>query len=365
MTLGLKLAGYRVVGALDSDSLAVETYRTNHPRTHVWERDIRTVPSEEVLTSLRLRRGELDLLAGCPPCQGFSTMRTRNQGPAVKDERNDLVFEFLRFVRDLLPKAVLMENVPGLASDRRMETFWEELTRLGYRGSQWILNAADYGVPQRRRRMLLMATRFGSVSPAPEKPRARTVAHAFSGIGTAGSSGDPLHDLPETRSAAVMRRIRSVPPDGGGRETIPAEEQLPCHQRCNGYKDVYGRMAWNKPAPTITGGCTNPSKGRFLHPVEHRAITLREAAALQGFPRRYHFSLRRGKGAASVLIGNAVPPEFVRPHARKIRLLLSKHGHERYDRPGGFRCGFARTRPHSRRTPGGADGRPVRRRNGS
>jgi DNA (cytosine-5)-methyltransferase 1 len=115
-----------------------------------------------------------------------------------------------------------------------------------------------------------------------------------------------------------------VPKDGGSRTDLPDAMQLACHTRVDGFHDVYGRMAWDRPAPTITGGCINPSKGRFLHPEEDRAITLREAALLQSFPPGHVFSLRRGKYAAAELIGNALPPAFVRRHARPIAEALDQ-----------------------------------------
>lgn len=153
LTLGLKMAKFEVIGAIDCDDLAVETYRMNHPEVHVWETDIRKLTSTEVLSQLNLIKGELDLLAGCPPCQGFSTMRTLNGGRRIRDKRNDLIFEFLRFVKELEPKAIMMENVPGLIDDNRFKTFCCEIDKLGYITNCDVKDAADYGVPQRHKRM--------------------------------------------------------------------------------------------------------------------------------------------------------------------------------------------------------------------
>ncbi len=122
-----------------------------------------------------------------------------------------------------------------------------------------------------------------------------------------------------------MRMIRSIPVNGGSRSDLPEELQLDCHLKCSGFKDVYGRMAWDDVAPTITGGCVNPSKGGFLHPSEHRAITVREAALLQSFPKIHVVSMERGKFAAADLIGNALPPALVRAQALPIRQLLDRH----------------------------------------
>jgi DNA (cytosine-5)-methyltransferase 1 len=322
LSLGLKQADFSVIGAVDVDSLAVETYRANHESVKVWERDIRKVKIAEVMRSLGIRKGELDLLAGCPPCQGFSSMRTLNGGKAIDDPQNDLIFEFLRFVRGLKPKAVMLENVPGLAEDRRLAAFKEGLEKLGYASEHAVLDASGYGVPQRRRRLILLAGRKGTIAFGQNAPRKKTVAETIGGLPPAGESGDPLHDLPECRGSRVRAMISKIPKDGGSRTALGEDFQLECHKKCHGFKDVYGRMKWNDVAPTITGGCVNPSKGRFLHPAADRAITLREAALLQTFPLGYHFSLRRGKHQAALLIGNALPPEFIRVHAKEVHVYL-------------------------------------------
>ena len=119
-----------------------------------------------------------------------------------------------------------------------------------------------------------------------------------------------------------MRFIQRIPQDGGSRTDLPLEDQLECHKRCNGFKDVYGRMAWRKVSPTITSGCFNPSKGRFLHPEENRAITMREAALLQGFPGDYKFPKATSKSSLAMMIGNALPPPFIAAHAKVIHDTL-------------------------------------------
>jgi len=322
LTLGLKQAGFRVIGAVDVDELSVETYRANHPEVRVWHRDIRELSAAAVTGELGLSRGDLDLLAGCPPCQGFSTLRTLNGARAVDDPRKELVFDFLRFVEGLYPKAIMLENVPGLSEDRRLGVLVRRLRELGYFTRRDLLDAQDYGVPQRRRRMILMGSRLGDVDFAARGPVGKTVRDAIGAMPRPGASGDPLHDVPERRSPRIRQVITRIPPNGGSRTDLPISHQLECHKKCNGFKDVYGRMAWDEVAPTITGGCVKPSKGRFLHPEQDRAISLREAALLQGFPNRYIFSLTRGKHAAAELIGNAFPPGFARVHAAQLRKHL-------------------------------------------
>ena len=166
--------------------------------------------------------------------------------------------------------------------------------------------------------MILVASARSRPRLAGPSRRTRTVRGVIGRLPEPGSSDDELHNYAVKRSATVMEIIRNTPMDGGSRKDVPAKYTLECHRHFSGFRDVYGRMAWDQPAPTITGGCINPSKGRFLHPEQDRAITLREAAMLQGFPRRYHFDLGRGHYPAAQMIGNAFPPIFAQKHAASL-----------------------------------------------
>lgn len=332
LTEGLKQAGFHVLGAVDTDDLAVETYSENHIAREspslqvqkVWKSDIRDLSPKDMMTELGLAPGQLDLLAGCPPCQGFSTLRTMNGHHDYKEDKtkNDLVFEYVRFARSLHPRAVMMENVPGLRDDDRIIEVLSQLRDIGFNvdpsypeRNVRVLNAADFGVPQRRNRMVLLAARDTSVNFAAACNSRSTVRKAIEDIEERVPSDDPAHYHGERRSEAVMARIKAVPRDGGSLREAGEEHQLDCHKNFDGFKDVYGRLAWDDVSSTITSGCTNPSKGRFIHPEENRALTLREAAVLQTFPYDYYISLRRGKGAAARMIGDALPPRFVKAHA--------------------------------------------------
>lgn len=313
LTLGLKQAGFEVLAAVELDPLAADTYRSNHRDVMLKEADIRAVSPLRLRRELNLQKGELDLLAGCPPCQGFSSLRTRNGSARNRDRRNDLVDQMLRFAKTFEPKTIMMENVPKLIEYGPFKRLCNQLADLGYMVDVQIKDAARYGVPQRRRRLILLAGKGFSVPFAREARRARTVRSAIGDLREPGESKDPLHDLPEkTRNEKVQKLIRDIPKDGGSRNDLPDSRQLPCHRKSNGFRDIYGRMAWDSVSPTITGGCFNPSKGRFLHPVRDRAITMREAALLQTFPKRYRFSPAAGKEAIALMIGNALPPEFIR-----------------------------------------------------
>jgi DNA (cytosine-5)-methyltransferase 1 len=328
LTLGLKNAGFKVLAGVEISPIAADTYRANHPKIKLYECDIRKLSAKELLSNLKLEPGDLDLLAGCPPCQGFSTQRTRNKVVSIEDSRNELIFEFLRVIEITLPKTIMLENVPGLAKDWRISNLREKLSALGYvidSHFAQIKNAADFGVPQRRRRLLIKASRLGVISnPQPSQIK-KTVRAAISQLPAPGTSGDLLHDITAKRSDKVNKIISLIPKNGGSRSDIPRKYWLDCHKRNeSSYKDVYGRMSWDDVAPTITGGCHNPSKGRFIHPDQDRAITLREAAVLQTFPETYTFSLTKGKDAAALMIGNALPPEFIKQHAAAYLIHLQE-----------------------------------------
>jgi len=327
LTVGLKKAGFKVIAGVEFNPLAAEAYLLNHRDHLLFQKDIRKLSPYEVMAKLNIKPGELDLLAGCPPCQGFSSHRTRNKSSSIDDERNDLIFEFLKYIEAFLPKTVMMENVPALAKDERIIKMVTKLRKIGYsidENSIQIKDAANYGVPQRRKRLIFKASKFGKIENPHTARKKITVKDAISNLCEAGKSGDWLHDYPEFRTEKTKKLISLIPKDGGSRSDLPLEYWLPCHKNNpGGYKDVYGRMCWNDVAPTITGGCTNPSKGRFLHPEFNRAITLREAALLQTFPKKYKFPVNASKDDIALMIGNALPPEFIRRQAIEFKKHLT------------------------------------------
>lgn len=310
-TQGLIDAGFSVIGAVEFDSIASASYRLNHPNVHLWEQDIRDLKATTMARELNLKSGELGLLKACPPCQGFSTLA---EGRIVgNDPRNELVKHTIRFVRALRPKAVLVENVPGLGRDQRSKDLLESLRRMGYNAKAYHVNAVDFGVPQKRKRLIILALRGlktslpESLSPSdPEEPR--TVRQAFDQLASEVASNDPL-SVPRILPTAVLRRVEAIPV-GGNRYDLPPELQLDCHKKLaeegkSGAAGSYARLRWEEPAPTMTTRCTTPACGPFLHPELHRALTLREAAAIQTFPASYQFVGARGDIERQ--IGNAVP----------------------------------------------------------
>lgn len=324
LSCGLVKEGFQVVAALEVDPVSAKSYSLNHQETKLIVDDIRQVTGPQILNQAGFSRGQLDLLTGCPPCQAFSTLRTRRRKQNKHDPSKELIIEMLRLVRSIRPRAVIVENVPGLANDNHFSTFCLGLKKAGYDFTYSILNASNFGVPQRRKRLILVALREKNIpfEWSNYSCERKTVRDAIGHLAPSGTSGDILHDIPEKRTSAMIERIKATPKNGGSRRDISPELQCVCHTRIDGFKDVYGRMAWDDVAPTITSGCNNPSRGRFLHPEEDRAITLREAALLQTFPQNYQFCFDRGKEHVACQIGNAFPPDMIRPIARIIRREL-------------------------------------------
>lgn len=323
VTYGLRSAGFEVVGAIEIDRIAAETYRLNHiekqrRQIDLITNDICKVSAISWREKLGLQKGELSLLAGCPPCQGFSALRTLNGSRRIRDRRNRLVHQMLVFAKAFLPKAIMMENVPGLQNRPVFREFVRGLKGVGYRVDHDVKDVKLFGVPQRRKRLVLVAGLGCEIPFAAETNELRTVRKTIGNLKPAGRSGDALHDFPEIRSEKVRRLISLIPRNGGSRTDLPKSEQLECHRRCDGFKDIYGRMAWDDVAPTITTGCFNPSKGRFLHPDEDRNITMREAALLQSFPEEFVAPPGTTKTAIAAMVGNALPPEFIRRQALKV-----------------------------------------------
>jgi DNA (cytosine-5)-methyltransferase 1 len=305
---GLRTAGFDVVAAFDNDPDSVAAYRLNHPDTAVFDGDIREVETADIKKILN--GNPLHLLAGCPPCQGFSTMRRLNKKRSKRDRRNNLVLEFLRFVKELKPLTIMMENVPGLVNYTLFKRVVRELGEMGYKPKVQSVKIQEYGVPQRRKRLVMVGSLLGDLDIAKPTGERITVRDMIGHLGSVSTTRDPVHRIVASHTRQVMERIRATPKDGGSRTDVP-EFELDCHKGDGiGFKDVYGRLRWDDYSSTITGGCLNPSKGRFLHPEEDRVISAREAALLQTFPKSYRFPENITKAALSLLIGNALPPKF-------------------------------------------------------
>ncbi|RXE86241.1 DNA cytosine methyltransferase [Pseudoalteromonas sp. A757] len=353
-------AGFNLLAAVEFDDHAANTYQENIVKrlktsARVYAQDINQLDIMSFMSELGLSSGELDLLLGGPPCQGFSTHRIKNSGG--NDPRNRLLVKYFDFVEHLRPKVFLVENVPGLLwprHEKHLNKFLKLAREHRYRvisDGPLIINARDYGVPQNRRRAFILAVRDdiaidgfmwppipSHVKPDFDKPLAKNVWKSASTVFEKPPKKvlnkliprmQKVLDWDKDKSTRVIESLTfGAPlPDGdwcnrhmvhkpfmverfkdtelmGSRDEHPYT--LKCHE--NGYaghKDVYGRMFFHTPSNTITTGCHNPSKGRFLHPWENHGITLRHAARLQTFPDEFQFI--GGVMAASRQIGNAVP----------------------------------------------------------
>jgi DNA (cytosine-5)-methyltransferase 1 len=317
LSLGLENAGFRVRAAVEIDPTAAAVYRKNHPRTFVIEKDIRKVELKDLRKAAGIGNRKLDLLAGCPPCQGFSRIKTKNK-PISRDPRNSLVLHYLRIAKGLRPKMVLLENVPGLAKDRRFKKMLRELEDIGYKTDWDILNAADFGVPQRRKRLIMMASLVDKIQVPDGNGVRKTVRQTIKKLKSPRLTRDALQKIYLKSTPRIKKLIAKIPRNGGSRTALGKRAQLECHKKTEGFKDIYGRMSWDDVAPTLTGGCYNPSRGRFLHPTQNRPITLREAALLQTFPRHYSFKPASGLIKTARLIGDALPPAFGEAQAEHL-----------------------------------------------
>jgi len=320
LSQGLKDAGFEVLACCEIRPEARDAYKTNHPDVQCHE-DIRELQGEDLREGVKLAAGELDLLAACPPCQGFSSMRTKN-GDIAADPRNELIFDVLRLALDLRPKAILIENVPRLLKDERLERFKEALSS-EYLFSEGVLDAQNFGVPQRRKRMILIGCRIGTIGLPQPVGKRMTVADVLRDLpGPDTEHRRPLHRIKQRLSPVVQNRISMIRKD---RFDLPPEMELGCHKRYpKGFRDVYGRISWDDVAPTLTRSSHNPSKGRFLHPEEDRGLTIYESMLLQGFPKRYKLPSKLGIGKLASLIGEAFPPPMAAAQAKHIYDSLDK-----------------------------------------
>ena len=324
LTRGLLDAGVEVVAGYDSDERCREAYERNNRVPFHGDRIDDLEPSSATLTEYTGGTDDL-LFAACAPCQPFS--KILQNGATTHDPT--LLSAFGRLVAAVRPAYVLVENVPGIGRGVGRETlarFRQMLDGCGYGWVDCILDAKHFGVPQNRRRFVLLATRSGRTPALPERThgrggkKLRTVRDAIRDFPPI-EAGESCPLVPNHQAARVsdrnLKRLRATPHDGGDRRSWPEHLWLDCHRKDNsGHSDVYGRMAWDRPAPALTGRCHSISNGRYGHPEQDRAISLREAAAIQTFPDRYEF-FGYSKAIARQ-IGNAVPVLLARRLGEQI-----------------------------------------------
>lgn len=319
VTCGMRRAGVDVKLGIDSEVRFSKTYELNNAPAVYWCRDITGVAGLEISNAIALLPSQKFILSACAPCQPFSRHNKRGVLRGHQDERSDLLDEVGRILREFSrkPDYIFVENVPGISTkmDSALKRFEQTLFDLKYSTVSGVIDAAKYGVPQHRRRFILVAKLGISYVSLPLETHGPGRQFGYETVEAirrypAVGAGETNLILPNHQSRRLSQinldRIREIPKDGGSRESLTGELVLKCHKKALGHKDVYGRLAWQRPAPTITTRCVSLSNGRFGHPDQDRALTVREAARLQSFPDDYEF-FGTGIDSQAKQVGNAVP----------------------------------------------------------
>lgn len=328
LTHGLANGGIHVAAGIDLDPNCRFPFENNNSAIFL-ERDIEKLNAEEIRPFLKA--GDFSLLAGCAPCQPFSAY-SRSRRNKQYASQWPLVLSFGRLIEQLQPDLVTMENVPQLVEHEVFSYFLESLS--GYKTWWSVIDCSKYGIPQTRKRLVLMASRLGdkNLELRPTHEVAKTVRETIGQLtpinAGARNAKDPLH-IASSLSELNLKRIKASKAGGTWRDW-PSELLASCHQKQSGvtYSSVYGRMEWDKPAPTITTQCFGFGNGRFGHPEQNRAISLREAAMLQTFPADYCFTPSGANTTFSKmgrLIGNAVPVRLGEVIAEVLVKHVNKH----------------------------------------
>ena len=349
-TLAAKQLKIHVIAAIENDKHACETYKNNFIKNKrnkpiLYEKDVLEITPSELLDELKISPGELDIFMGGPPCQGFSTHRIKNAG--VNDPRNLLLERYFDFVKTLKPKTFIVENVSGLLWPRHkkhLDKFYRLAQKAGYSVyAPVVLDAKYFGVPQNRKRVFILGHRKDlklnfDWPPKPthfapkngEKKNGKSYWLPASTVFDKPLSKKDPNNIHLNHSKELIKVFKSTPKNGGSRNQ--SCRKLPCHKNHNGHKDVYGRIDPKKPGPTITTGCVNPSKGRFLHPTKNHGITVRHAARFQTFPDNFIFC--GGLMASATQVGNAVPAKLGNVVLKTISKILVKKIYLRGERDG-------------------------------
>jgi len=321
---GFVQAGLESVFALDFDRDAAASFQSNFSNTHVEHRDIRKLRTKSISTLIRAQNEAPILFCGCAPCQPFTKQNTTR---VEKDERAPLLNSFARFVKVYRPHYVFIENVPGIQKVKTkgaFDKFCRDLKNMEYSIATNVVAAQDFGVPQKRRRLVLIASRVGDIdlpnpTHGPETKRGYSTVEDWIRHFPSIEAGEEHPDILNHRAAKLsplnLERIKATPV-GGSRADWPSYLELDCHKNYNGHVDVYGRMRWDAPATGLTTRCISLSNGRFGHPEQNRAISVREAAAIQTFPDDFVFTGSLNSQARQV--GNAVPTKLAEAFGRHI-----------------------------------------------
>ncbi len=333
MSFGMKQAGIKVVAGVDFDPDCKQTYEANLKGSKYILADVSSMKTEDLSKETGIKKNDDDLiLIGCSPCQYWTIIRTTKN---KSEKSKDLLHEFHRFVKYYNPGYVVVENVPGILKKTKesgLDRFVSDLEKRGYAVHYEVVNMNEYGVPETRKRFSLIATRLSNEAPFPKPDYScPTVAdfigknNGFPKIPAGHDDGTGFLHSSAALSENNLKRLAMTPKNGGSRHAwAKSSLQLKTYKR-NGdgsFSDTYGRMSWDKPAPTITTKFPSVSNGRFAHPEENRGISLREGATLQTFPKSYKFFGNSNRAIAR-MIGNAVPPLYAKKLAKAI---IESHG---------------------------------------
>ena len=328
LTKGLELSGLTVVAGIDVDATCAFAYEENNNSQFIHQ-DVTNITAEDILPLYPAN--SIRALVGCAPCQPFSKYSQRYRKDGHVDDKWRLLYSFSRIIQETTPHIVSMENVPELSNEIVFNDFVNVLLDLGYHVDWHIVYCPEYGVPQNRKRLVLLASHLGQITlmqPLYNQDNYPTVRSAIGNLPpiNAGDQDelDPLHQACRL-SEINLRRIQNSIPGGTWRDWDESL-QLPCHKKKSGrtYPAVYGRMCWDEPSPTITTQFFGYGNGRFGHPEQDRALSLREGAILQSFPPNYIFidgDHPANKRDLGIHIGNAVPVEL----GRAIGISILNH----------------------------------------
>lgn len=327
LSYGFKAEGFNILAGVDVDESCRYAFEANI-RAKFLSTDIQDLSGREVDRLFRGTKSHYKVLVGCAPCPPFSLYTGRYRKARQRDPRWRLLEEFARIIRVARPDVVSMENVPRIVRHPVFRRFTVDLEAAGYTVTFRKVRADHYGVPQRRARLVLMASRWGEIEFPPEthKGKPLTVRHAIGHLPSiragATCSSDRLH-ASRNVSPTNLTRLKSTAEGRGWQDWSP-DIQLACHRRKRGrsFRSVYGRMQWDQPAPVITTQCLGIGNGRFGHPEQNRAISIREAALLQSFPKSFRLVAPSEPVIGAHLarqIGNAVPIKLGRAIARAIK----------------------------------------------
>ncbi|HLP63438.1 DNA cytosine methyltransferase [Flavobacterium sp.] len=335
LSFGLKKAGIKIKAGIDQDKTCEYAYSKNNKADFISD-DITNIKGSQLLEKY-WSKDQIKILVGCAPCQPFSTHSNKIKGKEETVKWN-LLDQFLRLIKETDPQIVSMENVPNLSNKNIFHNFKSTLEELGYSVSYQNVYCPDYGIPQKRRRLVLLASKFGEISliaktKTPKKYKTTKSAIGHLEVLKEGerSKSDALHFTLQL-SDINLQRIKASKPNGTWHDWDESL-RLDCHKKSTGdsYTAVYGRMSWHEPSPTITTQFYNFGTGRFGHPEQNRALTIREAALLQTFPKNYKFYKNEQDIALTkigVHIGNAVPVDLGYVIGKSILKHLKKIGYE-------------------------------------